>query len=144
VLENLMAKYLELPAYPDVAAALAEFASRGFQNVACSNGTERAVRASLESVGLMSRFSKVVSVDALRTFKPDPAVYEYLVAESGVPREKVWLISSNPFDVIGAKACGLRTAWVQRDAKRIFDPWGIEPDVAVHSLGELPGLLPPG
>jgi 2-haloacid dehalogenase len=83
-------------------------------------------------------------VDALRTFKPDPAVYEYLVAESGVPREKVWLISSNPFDVIGAKACGLRTAWVQRDAKRIFDPWGIEPDVAVHSLGELPGLLPPG
>ncbi len=39
--ENLMAKYLELPAYPDVAAALAEFAARGFQIVACSNGTER-------------------------------------------------------------------------------------------------------
>lgn len=142
--ENLMAKYLELPAYPDVAAALAEFAARGFQIVACSNGTEPAVRASLESVGLMSRFSKIVSVDALRTFKPDPAVYEYLAAESGVPREKVWLISSNPFDVIGAKACGLRTAWVQRDSKRVFDPWGIEPDVTVHSLAELPKMLPAG
>ena len=140
-LESLMAKYLELPAYPDVVAALAEFASQGFQIVACSNGTERAVRASLESVGLMSRFSKIVSVDALRTFKPDPAVYEYLVAESGAPRDKVWLISSNPFDVIGAKACGLRTAWVQRDPKRIFDPWGIEPDVTVHSLAELPAML---
>jgi 2-haloacid dehalogenase len=141
-LGNLMAKYLELPAYPDVAAALTEIAARGFQIVACSNGTERAVRASLESVGLLPRFSKIVSVDALRTFKPDPAVYEYLVAESGVPRENVWLISSNPFDVIGANACGLRTAWVQRDRKRIFDPWGIEPDVTIHSLAELPGTLP--
>ena len=141
-LENLMAKYLELPAYADVVAALAEFAARGFQIVAFSNGTERAVRASLESVGLLPRFSRIVSVDALRTFKPDPAVYEYLVAEARVPREMVWLVSSNPFDVIGAKACGLRTAWVQRDLKRIFDPWGIEPDVTVHSLAELPGMLP--
>lgn len=141
-LESLMAKYLELPAYPDVAAALAEFAARGFQIVAFSNGTERAVRASLESVGLLPRFRKIVSVDALRTFKPDPAVYEYLAAESGAPREMVWMISSNPFDVIGAKACGLRTAWVQRDPKRIFDPWGIEPDVTVHSLAELPGMIP--
>jgi 2-haloacid dehalogenase len=50
----------------------------------------------------------------------------------------VWLISSNPFDVIGAKACGLRTAWVQRDPKRIFDQWDFEPDVIVRSLAELP------
>ena len=87
------------------------------------------------------RFSKIVSVDPIRTFKPDPAVYEYLVAELHARREMVWLISSNPFDVIGAKACGLRTAWVQRDPKRVFDPWEFEPDVVVHGLAELPGKL---
>jgi 2-haloacid dehalogenase len=76
-------------------------------------------------------------VDAIRTFKPDPAVYEYLVAELYAPREMVWLISSNPFDVIGAKACGLRTAWVQRDAKRVFDPWELKPDAVIHNLAEL-------
>ena len=88
--------------------------------------------------------AKIVSVDPIRTFKPDPAVYELLVlGELRVQREMVWLISSNPFDVIGAKACGLRTAWVQRDPKRVFDPWEFEPDLVVHGLAELPGRLVP-
>jgi 2-haloacid dehalogenase len=80
-------------------------------------------------------------VDRIGTFKPDPAVYEYLVAESHTRKEMVWMISSNPFDVIGAKAFGLRTVWVRRDPKRAFDPWEFEPDVVVTSLEELPEKL---
>lgn len=138
---KLMEKYLELPTYPDVAVALNELAAQGFQIAACSNGTERAVRLLLDHAGILSRFSKIVSVDPLRTFKPDPAVYEYLVEELGARRDQVWLISSNAFDVIGAKACGVRTAWVRRDPKRAFDPWGFEPDLIVRSLSELPEKL---
>ena len=134
---KLMAKYLELPAYPDVRSALDELAARGFTIAACSNGTESAVRILLNRAGVLARFSKIVSVDAIRTFKPDPEVYEYLVAELRAPRETVWLISSNPFDVIGAKACGLRAVWVQRDLKRVFDPWEFEPDAIVRGLAEL-------
>ena len=134
---HLLAKYQQLPAYPDVAGALDEFAAQGYTIAACSNGTERAVRASLDHAGLLPRFSKIVSVDPIRTFKPDPAVYKYLVTELRTRSEMVWLISSNPFDVIGAKACGLRTAWVQRDPKRMFDPWEFEPDAIVHGLSEL-------
>lgn len=137
--ETLLSKYQQLPAYIDVSAALAELTEKGFQIVACSNGTQSAVRQSLDHVGLLPRFRRIVSVDAIRTFKPDPAVYEYLVAEVCAPREAVWLISSNPFDVIGAGACGLRTVWVQRDPKRVFDPWEITPDVTVRSLAELKG-----
>jgi 2-haloacid dehalogenase len=138
---SLMSKYQRLPAYPDVTAALDELAARGFAIAACSNGTESAVRGSLDHAGVLSHFSKIVSVDPLRTFKPDPAVYEYLVAELQARRDMVWLISSNPFDVIGAKACGLRTAWVQRDPKRMFDPWEFEPDIVVPGLAELPRRL---
>jgi 2-haloacid dehalogenase len=138
---KLLSMYQRLPAYPDVSGALAELAAGGFTIAACSNGTENAVRGVLEHSGILSRFSKIVSVDPLRTFKPDPAVYEYLVAELRTRREMVWLISSNPFDVIGAKACGLRTAWVQRDPKRVFDPWEFEPDAIVHSLAELKGIF---
>ena len=137
---RLLSKYLELPAYPDVTGALDELSAQGFTMAACSNGTESAVRASLGHAGILSRFSKIVSVDAIRTFKPDPAVYEYLSAELRTTNEMVWLISSNPFDVIGAKACGLRTAWVQRDAKRIFDPWEFKPDVVIHNLAELKNI----
>ena len=139
--KDLLSEYQRLPAYPDVPGALDELAARGFTITACSNGTASAVRAVLGSAGILPRFSKIVSVDPIRTFKPDPAVYEYLVAELGVQREMVWLISSNPFDVIGAKACGLRTAWVQRDLKRVFDPWEFEPDLIVQGLVDLPAKL---
>jgi 2-haloacid dehalogenase len=139
--EQLMSKYQQLPAYPDVAAALDELAARGFTIAACSNGTEGAVRGLLDHAGILPRFIKIVSVDPIRTFKPDPAVYEHLIAEVHAKKEMIWLISSNPFDVIGAKACGLRAAWVQRDPKRVFDPWEFEPDLVVHGLGELPGKL---
>jgi 2-haloacid dehalogenase len=139
--EKLMAKYLELPAYPDVTGTLGELAAQGFTIAACSNGTMSAVRGALDHAGVLPLFSKIVSVDPIRTFKPDPAVYEYLVDELKTKRELVWLISSNPFDVIGAKACGLRTAWVQRDLKRVFDPWEFEPDLVVRGLAELPGKL---
>ena len=138
---DLRSKYQRLPAFPDVTRALDELAARGFTIAACSNGTEGAVRGALDFAGVLQRFSKIVSVDPLRTFKPDPAVYEYLVAELRAPREMVWLISSNPFDVIGAKACGLRTAWVQRDPKRVFDPWEFKPDAIVHGLAELKSIL---
>jgi 2-haloacid dehalogenase len=111
--ENLLSKYHQLPAFPDVPGALGEFAAQRVEIVACSNGTESAVRAVLDHAGVLPRFLKIVSVDAIRTFKPDPAVYDYLLAEVKAPKEAVWLISSNPFDVIGAKARGLRAAWVQ-------------------------------
>jgi 2-haloacid dehalogenase len=137
----LLSKYQQLPAYPDVAAALDELAARGFTIAACTNGTESAVRGLLDRAGVLARFSQIVSVDPIRTFKPDPAVYECLVAELRAPRDMVWLISSNPFDVIGAKSCGLHAAWVQRDPKRVFDPWEFEPDLVVHGLAELTGKL---
>jgi 2-haloacid dehalogenase len=140
-LRNLLQQYLRLPAYPDVSIALEQLEARGFKIVACSNGTEQAVRGLLERSGVLARFSGIVSVDPIRTFKPDPAVYEYLAAQAQAQKESVCLISSNPFDVIGAKACGLRTAWVQRDPQSIFDPWEFEPDLVVHGLEELSAKL---
>jgi 2-haloacid dehalogenase len=139
--ERLLARYRHLPAYPDVPGALDELASKGFEIIAFSNGTVRSVRGALDHAAILQRFSKIVSADAIRTFKPDPAVYEHLVAEVQAPRENLWVISSNPFDVIGAKACGLRTVWVQRDSKRVFDPWEFAGDVIVHGLTELKDLL---
>ncbi len=85
---NLMSKYAQLPAYADVVGSLDECAAQGFTIAACSNGTENAVRASLDHAGILPRFSKIVSVDPIRTFKPDPAVYEYLVAELNAPQRQ--------------------------------------------------------
>ncbi len=89
----------------------------------------------------MPYLEDVVSVDDLKTFKPDPEVYKYLARRFGRPVEKVWLVSSNPFDVIGAKPAGMKAAWVQRRADSVFDPWDIEPDLRVKDLEQLAGEI---
>ena len=87
-LSDLMDQYLKLPAYADVPAALESLAARGFKIVACSNGTEKSVRGLLAHAGVLPRFDGIISADRLRTFKPDPAVYEYLAAEVRSPKGK--------------------------------------------------------
>src|SRR5258708_6184252 len=140
-IRNLLDQYLRLPAYPDVSAALDELEACEFKIVACTNGTEHAVRGLLDRAGILAKFAGIISVNPIRTFKPDPAVYEYLAAQVHAEKQMVCLISSNPFDVIGAKACGLPTVWVQRDPKKVFDPWEFEPDLIVAGLEQLSGKL---
>jgi 2-haloacid dehalogenase len=137
----LLARYRALPSFPDAASALRELEARGYDLVAFSNGTENAVRNLLEQAGLLDRFRAVISVDDVQSFKPDPVVYAHLVQRVRVPSSSVWLISSNPFDVIGAKSYGLRSAWVRRDQRRIFDPWEFSPDLVVGSLLDLASAL---
>ena len=84
----------------------------------------------------------MISVDDVKSYKPDPAVYLDLVDRGGQPADHTWLVSSNAWDVLGAKSAGLRAAWVRRQPQQPWEGWGIaEPDLVVASLNELPGLL---
>ena len=47
------------------------------------------------------------------------------------------MVSSNPFDVIGAISAGMHAAWVKRSPEAIFDPWGIEPTITVGGITDL-------
>ena len=139
--QALLAQYRSLPAFSDAAPALQDLAARGQQLVAFSNGTEKAVRILLDHARLLGHFQAVISVDDVPSFKPDPAVYAYLAERTGQPGSAIWMISSNPFDVIGAKSYGLRSAWVRRDKNRIFDPWEFPPDLVAGSLLDLAAAL---
>ncbi|MCB8888881.1 haloacid dehalogenase type II [Vreelandella malpeensis] len=132
--DHLLALYGELPAFEDVAPALEALAQAGVRCVAFSNGTEEAVAGLLGRAGVARHLAEIVSVDEIKRFKPDPAVYAYLRTRLDSRPEHTWLISSNPFDVIGAKQAGLKSAWVRRRSDAPFDPWGIEPDMTVPDL----------
>ena len=134
---ELMAAYRTLPAFPDVASGLQELQRAGFNMYAFSNGPESDVRQLLQTVGIENLFTDIVSVDEIKTFKPDPAVYEHFLQRAGASSSEAWLISSNPFDVIGAMTVGMHAAWVQRSEKALFDPWGITPTVTIRDLSEL-------
>ncbi|WP_444677001.1 haloacid dehalogenase type II [Halomonas sp. E19] len=139
--EHLMAVYARLPAFPEATEALARLSAAGMRCVAFSNGTFEAVDGLLEQAGLRERFEDVISVDEVKRFKPDPAVYAYLRNRLDVAPGDTWLISSNPFDVIGARHAGLHAAWVRRSLDAPFDPWGIEPDLTVPDLVALANRL---
>ncbi len=138
---ELMTAYRALPAFADVEAGLREIQSAGMNMYAFSNGPRNDVQQLLQNAGIENFFRDIVSVDEIKSFKPDPAVYEYFLQRADTSSDNTWLISSNPFDVLGAMAVGMRAAWVQRSDKALFDPWGIKPTVTITNLSELAGAI---
>ena len=134
--DTLLQSYRSLPAFADVEESLGALQAEGHRLFAFSNGTSEAVEEILQTNGLRQCFEDVVSCDALKTFKPNPDVYHYFMREAGEAKD-TWLVSGNPFDVIGAVSAGMKSAWVKRSDRAVFDPWGIEPTIAVASLSKL-------
>jgi len=136
----LMTHYRALDAFPDVAPALAILQQEGAALHAFSNGVAGDIVALLDHAGLDDRISSIVSADEVQTFKPDPRFYAHFLERTGATAATTWLVSSNPFDVIGAAACGWRTVWVKRNAQAVFDPWDHVPTTVISDLMELRAL----
>jgi 2-haloacid dehalogenase len=138
---GLMQVYRMLPAYADVPASLQALADAGFRMFGFSNGVADAVSGLLEHARIDQYFEGVVSVDTLKTFKPDPEVYRHFIDVAATDAENCWLVSSNGFDVIGAVSAGMKAAWLQRSRAVVFDPWDIDATLVVNSLSELPAKI---
>jgi len=134
---ELLDIYRRLPAFKDVKEGLTRLKDSNFRLYAFSNGSKNAVETLISAAGIREFFDGVVSVDDLKSFKPNPAVYSHFLRESGAAGSNAWLISSNPFDVIGAISAGMKAAWVKRSQEAIFDPWEIDPTITVRNLYEL-------
>ena len=141
VKQELLAQYRELPAYEEVAESLHGLKDAGYRNFAFSNGEPDELAFLLAHAGLDAALDGIVSVHDVQSFKPDPAVYKHFLKETGAAQEDTWLVSGNPFDVIGAHTAGWRTAWVKRSPAAVFDPWDIEPDAIVADTSELVSVV---
>ena len=140
--QALMDAYKVLPAFDDVTQSLALAKKEGFRLFAFSNGNENAVEQLLQNAGIRQFFEGVISVDSLQTFKPNPDVYQYFLHSTNSQPENSWLVSSNPFDIIGAISAGMKAAWLQRNSDVLFDPWEITPTLTLKTLPQLSGLIP--
>ncbi len=135
--QALMVEFSNLAAFEDVVTGLQALKAQGHTLAVFSNGPEAAVRTLLDRAGVLPHLDDVISVDDLRTYKPSPKVYQYLMQRTNATADNCWMISSNPWDVIGGKCAGLKAAWVQRDPAKLFDPWDVQPDLVVTDLVEL-------
>lgn len=136
--QGLIETYRCLPAFSDVASALHDLRTGPYQIIAFSNGQTEAVNGLLQHAQIDQYFDDTVSVDEIRRFKPDPKVYRHLLTRCDSKAENTWLISGNPFDVMGALSTGLKAAWLQRNEQTVFDPWPeFKPDIIIPSLANL-------
>jgi 2-haloacid dehalogenase len=133
---KLLDAYRVLDAFPDAAAILHALKARGHRTAILSNGSPAMLATAVDAAGLRGDLDAVLSVDAVRMYKPRPEVYRLVTAQFGVPPADVTFVSSNRWDVMGATAFGFRAAWVNRG--RVPDEY---PDLApARVLSDLGGL----
>ena len=137
----LLERYRSLPAFPDVVPALDALRDTGARLLAFSNGVPQSVHDVLANAGIRDRFEDIVSVDEVKSFKPDPVVYLHYVRRACAECRECWLVSANPFDVIGAIAAGMQAVWLQRDPAIPFDPWELQPTAVIPDLSRLPSAV---
>jgi 2-haloacid dehalogenase len=111
---KLLDAYRRLDPFPDAREALTALKGQGVRLAILSNGSPAMLDAAVEASGIGTLLDAVLSVDAVRLYKPRPEVYALVTSRFGTPAERVIFVSSNRWDVMGAAAFGFRPVWINR------------------------------
>jgi 2-haloacid dehalogenase len=133
----LVAAIERLRPFPEVPEALARLRAR-YRLAVLSNGDPDMLEAAKAHHGIP--FDAVISVAVANAFKPHHATYATAAAILGVRMDQVLFVANHAFDCVGAKAAGMRTAFVDR-RRRPFGATPHQPDLVVPSMTELATLL---
>lgn len=137
--QRLMEAWLLPTPYPEVAAALPRLKEKYLLAV-LSNGTPKMLRTGLERTGLRPHFRWVISADSVKLYKPSPKVYQLALKHTRLQKAEILFVSSNSFDVLGAKSFGFKVCWINRTGAPL-DTLGPKPDLVVKNFDELVDAL---
>jgi 2-haloacid dehalogenase len=140
VRDKLLGAYLVLDPFVEVPAMLDRLKRAGVRLAILSNGNPEMLDPMVAASKLADRFEAVLSVDAVKVFKPDPRVYRLVEARCGVKPDKVCFLSSNCWDAHGAAHFGFPTVWVNRAAAPDDHLPGMLAG-QIRDLSHLPALL---
>jgi 2-haloacid dehalogenase len=110
--DQIAEKYNNLEPYPDAIPALEDL--RAYKLAILSQGTPAMLAALTKNSGLDKYFVANISVDSKKVFKPHPQAYATACEELGLSPADIMFVSSNGFDVCGAKSFGYRVARIER------------------------------
>jgi 2-haloacid dehalogenase len=133
-LDSLMQGYLSPSAFPDVKPALESL--KGLPLAILSNGSPKMLESAVHHNGLESLFGEIMSVDRVRTYKPSPRVYALGTEILCLPAAEILFVSSNWWDVWGAKTFGYTVCWCNRSKTEIGFP-DDAPDLTVSRLDQI-------
>ncbi len=135
---RLVGEIEKLKPFPDVLPALAALKARGYRLAILSNGDRDMLEAARPHIGF--RFDHVISVQEAGYFKPHWRTYAKAAEIIGEDRSSILFVANHPFDCIGAKAWGMRTAFIDR-RKRPFGETPHRPDLVVADFAQLGACL---
>ncbi|TCK35235.1 2-haloacid dehalogenase [Paraburkholderia sp. BL8N3] len=139
---ELCDEYLKLKPYPEVPAALETLQALGLPLAILSNGSAHSIHSVVGNSGLEHRFAHLISVDAVRIFKPHTTVYELAEKHLGLHRSEIMFVSSNAWDASGAHHFGFQVSWINRSSNT-FEELGARPDHVLSGLDESPDIVRP-
>jgi 2-haloacid dehalogenase len=126
-----------LPPFPDAVEALARL-KRSRRIVILSNGDADMLEAIRPHLGIT--FDRIISVAEAGSFKPHAVTYRKAAEITKAAPESILFVANHAFDCVGAKAAGMRTAFIDR-RKRPFGAWPYQPDLVVANLAALADAL---
>ena len=135
--KRLVAEIERLEPFPDVVEALKRLKAK-YRLVILSNGDPDMLEAIRPRLGI--DFDRIISVAEAGAFKPHASTYRKAAEIIGARLEQVCFVANHAFDCVGAKAAGMRTAFVDR-RKRPFGDWPYPPDLVVADFRELADTL---
>jgi 2-haloacid dehalogenase len=97
--------------WPDTVAGLTRL-KQAYTIAPLSNGNIALLTNMAKRAGLP--WDCVLSAEVFRAYKPDPAVYRGAAALFDRSPEQVMLVAAHHDDLAAARACGLRTAYIER------------------------------
>jgi 2-haloacid dehalogenase len=141
--EELLTSYLTPDPYPEVPAAFRALRANGLRLAVLSNGSPAMLDAAVRAAGLDDFLEAWLSVEAVKTYKPHPRVYQMATEHFAAAPSDLLFISANAWDTAGASTFGLRAVWVKRTAlQRELLPG--RPEAEIPSLAALPALVMDG
>ncbi|GAA1112907.1 haloacid dehalogenase type II [Nesterenkonia jeotgali] len=111
--DRILEVFKHLDLHPDVAPGVTAL-SRTAELVTLSNGSAAIAESLLESGGVRGRFAQCLSVQDAPRWKPAREAYDYAAQQTGRAAQELMLVAVHPWDIHGAAAAGLRTAWINR------------------------------
>lgn len=111
-IERFIESWKELKPFEDAKEGLTKLREK-YRLVVLSNGEDWFLRHLAENQ-INFEFDKIISVQTVGVFKPHPAVYRTCARILNSEPGELMMVSSNSFDVVGARACGFQAAWVKR------------------------------
>jgi 2-haloacid dehalogenase len=112
--EQIMSGYATIKPWPDAVEGLKKLRTAGLRLAFLSNMTPAMLSSACKSASIDDLFEAKISTDAIKTYKPDPAAYQFGIDTLKLPKERILFAAFGGWDAAGAKSFGYTTYWANR------------------------------